>query len=123
MDELLESVFQGFNVSEIDSVWVRSSVIGNGSCIINNGVDALLLKALLGEDEVNVIREVSPSNLLCISTLVVRLQSIELVAAQHDLGHVQTDSKLGSCDVSLSQLVKISEEFRDSNSLFLTHNY
>ena len=111
MDELLESVFQGFNVSEIDCVWVRSSVIGNGSCIINNGVDALLLKALLGEHVVNVIREVSPSNLLCISTLVVRLQSIELVAAQHDLGHVQTDSKLGSCDVSLSQLVKISEEF------------
>lgn len=44
-------------------------------------------------------------------------KELELSSTQHDLAHVECDSELSLSDESSSELVKISEELADSDSL------
>ena len=44
-------------------------------------------------------------------------ESSELFAGKHDLAHVETNSELGLGDATASELVEISEELGDSDSL------
>lgn len=54
-------------------------------------------------------------------SLELLAEEIELVTRQNDLAHVETDSELGHRDEATSELIEVSEELRDSDSLLLAN--
>lgn len=50
----------------------------------------------------------------------VLTELLELLGGKHDLGHVKTNSELSLSDETTSELIEVSEEFSNSDSLLET---
>ena len=99
----------------IVSLW---SSIDSFSADLAHRLVSIPLQTLLSEDFVHSVREFSPLN---VSALLRSLEScgqhFKLALRDGHLGHGETDSELGSSDVTRAQSVKVSEELRNADSL------
>ncbi len=92
-------------------------VLDIGASSSDLGVNTLF-ETLLGEDFVNVVAELPPLDMLaCLGSLVDSTKLLELLVGDRDLGHAHSHSELVGSDEPRSQLVEISEEFVNSDSL------
>ena len=118
LDELFESALEVINHLDIGfGGWNLSVDRGSSSITENDGV--VFLKTLFSEDLINAVHELSPSDVVATSHVGVESirQELELGSGKDKLAHVEANSKLSLSDVALSELIEVSEELTNSNSL------
>ena len=116
-DELSEFSNDSLNICNLLWSGLKAVILGGCSSLSNWGIK-LLLKTLLGENLINIVAEVSPSDMLTSLWCSVGLAELaELLVGDWDLGHAESHSELVGGDKAGSELVEISEELTNSDSL------
>jgi len=116
-DNLSEALNDVLNDVSLVLLGLLSAVDGLGANSIERLVN-LLLEALLGEDLIDSVAEVPPSDMLALlGSLECLTEKLELRGRNRALGHVKADSELARGDVARSELVEVSEELSNSDSL------
>ena len=117
--EVLDDLLAELSLSRISLTSSIDSLCAN----ITDGHIKVLLEALLGEDFVNSVREISPLDVLTfLGGLEDTLEHLKLLLGDGAFGHVETDSKLLSSDKAGSESIEITEELRDTDSLLLAEH-
>ncbi len=117
--QLLESINDIISEVPFDFIGVCSSIDSLSPCIIQYYIYSFF-KSFLGKDLIHCITEISPPDVLALfGSLEVGSYQIELTLRQDDFSHIESYSELCHSDVSASEFIKVSEEFSNSDSLFL----
>ena len=117
--EVLDDLLAELSLSRISLTSSIDSLCAN----ITDGHIKVLLEALLGEDFVDSVREISPLDVLTfLGGLEDTLEHLKLLLGDGAFGHVETNSKLLSSDKAGSESIEITEELRDTDSLLLAEH-
>jgi len=116
-DKRPEFFLQTIDKFIINYCWISLSIERSSSGIAEGNVNRSL-EVFLCEDFIDAVTEVFPENVRTFFWgLEMLSEYFEFVSREHDLCHVETNSELSLCDASRSELVKVSKEFADSDSL------
>ena len=119
---LFESLDNIITQVSFNFTWFSSTVKSHSSCIVQNLVN-IFLKTFLGENFLNRVLEISPSNMLSFFRSSKLLSNeFKFMRWENNLGHIQTDSELCFSYIATSQFVKISEELSNSDSMLGTES-
>ena len=127
----IETVLSDNFTEVVDYSQDERSLFSGGLTSAIDGVDAhltdgdidTLFKTLGGENLVNLVRELSPLDMLAfLGSLESVGEELKLTLGDWTLSHCETDTELGGGDVAGAQSIEIAEELRDTNSLLFAES-